>query len=158
VIYGVLLLLVYLAINTIWLSLMITPILCGLFLYVLNLTLFLLCQIFSLMTPHSFAAPSKPSSATMVMSSITPPLTHSSSLKGYFYGCLISTLLRRMVKPSASFALSIICCVPSFFRLLFQLATDRRAPHRHISAELPPNQGDQHDQPILHPQWNRPLL
>jgi hypothetical protein len=108
-------LLVYLATNIIWLFLMITPILCGLFLCELNLTLFPLCQIFSLMSPHSLAAPLKPSSATMVMSSIMPPLVHSSPPKGYFCGCLVHTLLHIMVKPSASFAPSIICCVPDFF-------------------------------------------
>jgi hypothetical protein len=116
-------LLAYLVVNTILLSLMITPILCGLFLYVLNLTLFSLCQIFLLRFPHSLAAPSKSSSATMTVSSIMPPLTHSLPSKGYFCGCLVPTLLRRTVKPSASSATSIICCVPYFFRLLFQLAT-----------------------------------
>jgi hypothetical protein len=78
---------------------------------------------FSLMSPHSLAALSKPSSATMVVSSITPPLTHSSSPKGYFCGCLVPTLLRRTVKPNTSFAPLIICRVRCFFRLLFRLAT-----------------------------------
>jgi hypothetical protein len=32
----------------------------------------------------------------------------------------------------------------------------RRASHHHISTEPPPHQGDQHDQPILHPPWSRP--
>jgi hypothetical protein len=40
-------LLAYMATNIIWLFLMITPSLCGLFLSTLNLSLFLLCQIFS---------------------------------------------------------------------------------------------------------------
>jgi hypothetical protein len=52
-IYELLMLLAYPATNIILLYLMITPILCGLFLYALNLTPFLLCQIFSLMSPHS---------------------------------------------------------------------------------------------------------
>jgi hypothetical protein len=39
-------------------------------------------SIFLLMSPHSLAAPSKLSSATMVMGSTTPPLVHSSPLKG----------------------------------------------------------------------------
>jgi hypothetical protein len=107
-------LLAYLATNTIWLSLMITPILCGHFLYMLNLTLFLVCQIFLLMFPHNLAAPSKPSSAMMDVSSITPPLTHSLLRKGSLCGCLIPTLLCRLVKLSASSTPSIICCVPCF--------------------------------------------
>jgi hypothetical protein len=45
-IYGLLLLLAYLATNTIWLSLMITLIFCGLFLCALNLTLFPVYQFF----------------------------------------------------------------------------------------------------------------
>jgi hypothetical protein len=65
-------------------------------------------KFFSLMSPHSLATPSKPSSATMAVSLITPPLAHSSPPMGYFCGCPIHTLLRRMVKPSASFAPSII--------------------------------------------------
>jgi hypothetical protein len=43
----------------------------------------------------TLAAPSKPSSVTMVMSSIMSPLAHSSPPKGYFCGCLVPTLLRR---------------------------------------------------------------
>jgi hypothetical protein len=78
---------------------------------------------FSLMYSHSLAASSKSSSATMAMSSLTPSLTHSSPPKGYFYGCLVHILLRRTVKSSVSFTPSIICCVPWFFRLLFQLTT-----------------------------------
>jgi hypothetical protein len=157
VIYGLLLLLAYSTTNIIWLYLMITPILCGLFLGVLNLTHFSICQKISLMSSHSLAVLSKPFSVTMVESSITP-LTHSSPPKGYFYRCLVLTLLHRMVKPSASFAPSIICCVSCFFRLLFWLAIGYRAPHRHIFAEPPPHQGDQHDQSILCPPWSCPLL
>jgi hypothetical protein len=82
---------------------MITLILCGLFLCTLNLTLFLFCQKNSLMSPHSLPAPSKSSSATIVMSSITPPLVPSSPPKGYFCGCLVPTPLHRTVKMSASF-------------------------------------------------------
>jgi hypothetical protein len=78
---------------------------------------------FSLMSPHSLAAPSKQSSVTMAVSSITPPLTHSSPPKGYFYECLVPTLLHKTVKPNVSFAPSIIWCVPCSFRLLFWLAT-----------------------------------
>jgi hypothetical protein len=77
----------------------------------------------SLMSPHSLATPSKPSSVIMVVSSITPPLAHSSPPKGYFCGCLIPTLLHRTVKTRASFAPSIICYVSCFFRLLFWLTT-----------------------------------
>jgi hypothetical protein len=68
------------------------------------------------MSSHSLTAPSKPSSATMVMSSIMPPLVNSLPPKGSFYGCLVPTLLRRTVKPSASSAQLIICCVPGFFQ------------------------------------------
>jgi hypothetical protein len=157
VIYGLLLLLAYLATNIIWLSLTITLILCALFLYVLNLTLFPLCQKNSLMFPHSLVTPSKPSSATMAVSSITP-IVHSSPPKGHFYECLVPTLLYRMVKPSASSAPSIICCTPCFLGFYSGSLLDRRAPHHHISAKPPPHQGDQHDQPILHPSWSCPLL
>jgi hypothetical protein len=66
VIYGSLQLLGSLVINIIWLFFMITSILCGLFLCGSNLTLFPLCQIFSLMSQHSLIVPSKLSSATMV--------------------------------------------------------------------------------------------
>jgi hypothetical protein len=76
----------------------------------------------SLMSSHSLATPTKPSNATMVVSSITPPLMHSLPPKGYFYGCLVPILLHITIKPSASFTPSIICCVPCFFRLLFWLA------------------------------------
>jgi hypothetical protein len=61
----------------------------------------------------SFAIPSKPSSAKMVVSLIMPPLTHSSPPMGYFFRYLAHTLLNRTVKSNASFAPSIICCVPS---------------------------------------------
>jgi hypothetical protein len=37
-------------------------------------------SIFSLMSPHSLAAPSKPSNATMAVRLTTPPLAHSSPL------------------------------------------------------------------------------
>jgi hypothetical protein len=55
------------------------------------------------MSPHSLAAPSTPSSATIVVSWITPPLTPSSPPKGYFCGCLVPTPLRQTIKMSASF-------------------------------------------------------
>jgi hypothetical protein len=155
---GLLLLLVYLATNTIWLSLIITPILCGLFLCTLNLTLFPLCQMFWLMSSHSLAAPSKPSNARMVVRSIMLHLTLSSSSKGYFCGCLVHTLLCRTVKPSASFTPLIICSVPYFLVFYSDSLLGRRAPHRHISAEPPPHQGDQHGQSILRPPWSRPIL
>jgi hypothetical protein len=71
-------------------------------------------SIFSFMSSHNLAVPSKPSSVIMVVSSITHPLAHSSPPKGYFCGCRVTTLLRRIVKPSASFVPSIICCVPCF--------------------------------------------
>jgi hypothetical protein len=80
-------------------------------------------SIFSLMSPHSLATPSKPSSVIMVVSLITLPLGHSSPPMGYFCGCLVHTLLCRIVKPSASFTPSIICCISYFFKLLFRLAT-----------------------------------
>jgi hypothetical protein len=80
---------------------------------------FFTLSIFSLMFPHSLTAPSNPSSATMVMSSMTHPLTHSSSPKGFFCRCLVPILHCRTVKPSASFAPLTICCAPYFFRLLF---------------------------------------
>jgi hypothetical protein len=80
---------------------------------------FSLCQIFSLMSPHSLAVPSKPSSATMAVSLITPSLAHSSPPTGYFCGCLVHTLFRRTVKSSASFTSSIICCVPYFSGFYF---------------------------------------
>jgi hypothetical protein len=81
---------------------------------------FSLCQKNSFVSPHSLVAPLKSSSATMVVSSITPPLAHSLPPMGYFYGCLVYTLLCRTVKLSASFTLSIIWCVPCFFMLLFR--------------------------------------
>jgi hypothetical protein len=84
---------------------------------------FSLCQKRSLMSPHSLAAPSKLSNATMAMSSIMPPFARSLPPKGYFCRCVIPTLLHRTVKPSAPSAPSIICCAPYFFRLLFRLAT-----------------------------------
>jgi hypothetical protein len=89
-------------------------------------------SLFSPMSSHSLIAPSKLSSVRMVVSSITPPLAHSLPPKGYFCGCLVHTLLRIMVKPSASFPPSIICCIHCFFRLLFQLATGQKGstpPH-----------------------------
>jgi hypothetical protein len=112
---------------------MITLILCGLFLCVLNLTSFPFCQK-NRMSPHSLAAPSKLSSATMAINSIVFPLAHSLTPKRYFCECLVPTLLHRMVKPSASFKPSIICCVPCFFRLLFWLAT--RVEGLHIATYL----------------------
>jgi hypothetical protein len=156
VIYGVLLLLAYLVTNTIWLSFMITTILCGLFLCTLNLTLFPLCQKKSLMSPHSLVVPSKPSSATIAVSSITP-LTHSSPPKGYFCEYLVPTPLYKMVKPSASFASSIICCVLYFSGFYFGSLLGRRAPNYHIAAKPPPHQDDQHDHSILRPSWSCPL-
>jgi hypothetical protein len=157
-IYGLLLLLVYLAINIIWLYLIITPILYGLLLCALNLTPFPLCQKNSLMSSHNLAAPSKSSSAIMAVNSITFPLAHSSPSKGYFCGCLIPTLLHRTVKLSTSFAPSIICCIPCFLGFYSGSLLSRMAPHHHISAEPPPHQGDQHDQSILRPSWSCPLL
>jgi hypothetical protein len=71
--------------------------------------IFSLCQIFSHVSPHSLAAPSKSSSAIMAVSSITPPLVHSSPPKMYFYGCLVPILLRITVKLSASSMPLIIC-------------------------------------------------
>jgi hypothetical protein len=41
-----------------------------------------------LMSPHNLVAPSKPSSATMAMSSITPPLARSSPPKGTYMDIL----------------------------------------------------------------------
>jgi hypothetical protein len=77
----------------------------------------------SLMLPHNLAAPSKLSSATLVVSLVTPPLTHSSPPKGFFCGFLVPTLHRGTVNPSASSVPSIICCAPCFFKLLFRLAS-----------------------------------
>jgi hypothetical protein len=84
---------------------------------------FSLYQKKSLIFPHSLAAPSKPSNATMVVSSITPPLAHSSPPKGFFCGYLVPPLHHRTVKSSTSSTPSIICCAPCFFRLLFHLVT-----------------------------------
>jgi hypothetical protein len=140
--------LVYLATNTTWLFLMITPILGGFFLCVLSLTLFPLYQKMSLISPHSLAIASKPSSATMVVSSITPPLAHSSPPKGYFCGCLLPTLLCITVKPSAYFAPSIICYVPCFLGFYSGSLLGRRAPHCHISAKPPPVH--------TYPPWSHP--
>jgi hypothetical protein len=81
-IYGSLQLLPFMVINTIWLFLMITPILCGFFPCGSNMTPFALYKMFSLMSPHNLAAPSKQSSAIMAMSSIMLPLTHSLPLMG----------------------------------------------------------------------------
>jgi hypothetical protein len=69
-------LLVFLAVSIIWLSLMITLILCGLFLCALNLTPFHIVKFFSSLLPRSLAAPSKTSSVTMVVSSTMPPPMH----------------------------------------------------------------------------------
>jgi hypothetical protein len=115
-------------------------------------------SIFSLMPPHSLAAPSKPSSATMAVSSIMSPLMHSLPPKGYICRCLVPTLLHRMVNTSASFTPSIICCIPYFLGFYSGSLLGRRAPHHHISAELPLHQGNQHDQSILCPPWSHPLL
>jgi hypothetical protein len=57
--------------------LMIIPIVCELFPCESNLTIFPFCQKTSLMSPYSLAAPSKSSSATMIVSSTTLPLEHS---------------------------------------------------------------------------------
>jgi hypothetical protein len=100
---------------------------------------FFTLSIFSLMSLHSLATSSKPSSATIVASLITPPLAHSSPSKGYFCGCIVHTPLRRTVKPSASFASLIICYVPCFLGFCSISPLGRSAPHRLIFVESPPH-------------------
>jgi hypothetical protein len=109
--------------SIIWLSLMITLILCEFFLCALNLTLFPHCQKKLPLFPCSLVAPSKMSNVTTVMSSTMPPPMHSLPLVGSSYGCHAHTPLRRMVKPSVLFALSIICSALNYFRPLCRLAT-----------------------------------
>jgi hypothetical protein len=65
---------------------------------------FFTLSIFSPLSPHNFAAPSKLFSAITAMSSTTSPLEHSSPLMGWFCGCPAPTLLHKMVKPSVLFA------------------------------------------------------
>jgi hypothetical protein len=114
---------VFLGANIIWLSLMITLILCGLFLCALNLTLFPHYQIFLPLFPRSLVAPSKSSSVTTVVSSTIPPPVHSLPPMGLSCGCPAHTPLRRMVKSSVLFAPSIICSALCYFMPLCQLAT-----------------------------------
>jgi hypothetical protein len=103
VIYGPRLFLVSLVTNTILSFLMILPIICGLFHYVLNLALSQLCPISSHMCPHSSAPPSRTSNAITSAFLTTLPLGPSSSPMVCSYGYLVPTLLRKMVKLSASF-------------------------------------------------------
>jgi hypothetical protein len=116
-------LLVFLGASIIWLSLIITFILCGLFLCALNLTPFPHCQFFLPLFPRSLATPSEPSSVTTVGSSTMPPPMHSLSLVGSSCGCLVYTPLHRTVKTSVLFAPSIICFTLCCFRPLCRLAT-----------------------------------
>jgi hypothetical protein len=114
---------VFLGASIIWLSLMITLILCRLFLCALNLILFPYCQKISPLFPHSLDTPSKLFSVTMAMSSIMPPPVNSLPPMGSSYGCPVHTPLRRMVKPSVLFVPSIICSAPCYFWPLRWLAT-----------------------------------
>jgi hypothetical protein len=127
-------LLVFLRASIIW-FLMITLILCGLFLCTLNLTLFPHCQIFLPLFPRSLATPSKPSSVTTGVSLAMSPPVHSLPLLGLFCGCLAYTPLCRTVKPSVS--------GPHADSLLV-----RRAPHRYVPTESPLLQGNQRLLPV----------
>jgi hypothetical protein len=122
-IYGPHWLLVFWGASIIWLSLMITLNLCGLFLCVLNLTLSPHCQIFLPLFPRSLVEASKLSSVIMVMSLTMPPPVHSLPPVGSSCGCPAHTPLRKMVKSSVLFAPSIICSALYCFRPLCHLAT-----------------------------------
>jgi hypothetical protein len=109
--------------NIIWLSLMITLLLCGLLLCALNLTFFPHCQIFLPLFPRSLAALPKLSSMTTVVSSTMPPPMHSLPPVGLSCRCPAHTPLRKMAKPSVLFAPSIICSAPYCFKPLCRLTT-----------------------------------
>jgi hypothetical protein len=72
--------------------------------------------------PHSFVAPSRVSSAIMVMSSMTPP-TLSSSLTTSIPGCHVPTPLPRMARLSTWFTPPIISCAPYYSKLSSSSAT-----------------------------------
>jgi hypothetical protein len=101
VIYGPRLFLVSLVTNTILSFLMILPIICGLFHYVLNLALSQLCPISSHMCPHRSAPPSRTSNAITGMSLKIHALGPSSPT-ACSCGCCVPTLLHKIAKLSAS--------------------------------------------------------
>jgi hypothetical protein len=93
------------------------------------------------MSPHSLTAPSKKSSATMAVSLIMPPPAHSSPPMVCFYRCLVHTLFRRMVKPSASFEPLILCCTP----------TTSITPHTALSTPITPHKSSVSMTPVVPP-------
>jgi hypothetical protein len=127
-----------------------TLILCELFLYALNLTLFPHCQIFLPLFPCSLATPSKLPCVTMAVSSTMAHPVHSLPPVGSSCGNPVHTPLRRTVKPSILFAPSKICFALYCFRPLCRLAIGQRAPHHYIPAESPPLQGNQGLLPVCH--------
>ena len=116
VIYGPLQLLASLVINTIWSYLMIALIICGLFLYDLNLTLSARSLNSSPMPPLSLALASKPFSAITGKSLTTPAPAISFSPRAFTSACPAPTHRPRMVKLNALFALSIMLFAPCSFR------------------------------------------
>ena len=99
----------------------ITPITCGLSLFVLNPTRFPLLHISLLMLLLSWAAPSKACNVITVVSLTTHPHVPSFSPTESISACLAPIPHSKMVKLSVFFALSIISFAPSFFRHTFPL-------------------------------------
>ena len=71
------------------------------------------------MCARRLALLSRPSSATMAVSSITPRPARSSSHRVTSFACRAHTPLSKTVKPSALFVLLIILCTLFFFRSAF---------------------------------------
>ena len=139
VIYGPLQLSASLVINTIWSYLMIALIICGHFLYDLNLTLSARLLTSSPTPPLSLAPASKPSSATTGKSLITPAPATSSSPRASTFACPALTPRLRTVKLSALFALQIMLFAPYSFRRPCLPPTGRRlSPRRLFSSTYCP--------------------
>jgi hypothetical protein len=158
-IYGLLLLLAYLGTNIIWLSLMITRILCGPFLRVKSDTFSTLsknfayvstqfgCTIKAVQCDNSREFDNTSSRAFLttkgVLLQMSCPYTSPQNGKADCILRIINNMLCSLLCQAS---------IPAHYWV-------RRVPHRHISAELPPpHQGDQHDQPILCPPQSCPLL
>jgi hypothetical protein len=116
VIYGPLQLLASLVINTIWSFLMIAPIICGLFLYDLNLTLSARSLNSSPTPTLSLAPASKRYCATTGESLTTLVPATSSSPRAFTFPCPALTPRLRTVKLNALFGLSIMLFAPCYFR------------------------------------------
>jgi len=91
----------------------------GHFRFVLNPILLPPSLTFLPMCARSLALLSRPSSATMAMSLITPRPAHSFSHRVPSFACCAHTPLSKTVKPSALFVPLIILCALFFFRLVF---------------------------------------